>query len=200
VRLLIDGYNLLHATPWLNADGTDRDPPDIRRAAMRLIDQLSETCLPLFSRCTIVFDAKADAPLWERRRETIRGIEVVRALDWPDADDLIIEMIRDDTGPRDLVVVTSDSFIRSVAEQRGAEVKASEEFWNWIDELRASKALTSDEVKELEKPAIVTAEERERALHEFTEYRARVPEPDPKARRPRRTRLRIRNRRRRRLR
>lgn len=198
MRLLIDGYNLLHATKWLDAEGDDQTPPNIPAAEQDLLARLAKELSGTSLRATVVFDAAPDTPFWVPMRSTIHGIEVVRAVDRATADEMLVEMIEKDTGPRDLVVVSTDHMVRDAARKRGATCVRSEEFWTWLAATARTQAIAAD--KAADKPEYITPQEVRSTVNQFEQHRAISPKTDPRARRPRRPRLVIRKRRTRRLR
>lgn len=115
--LLIDGYNLLHHSDLL---GRGRGERWLQHARERLIQQLvqrldsslaAETCL--------VFDAASPPPdLPDRYR--IGGIRIMYAVGYPEADDLLEELIAGHAAPRRLAVVSSDHRVQRAARRRRA--------------------------------------------------------------------------------
>lgn len=127
--LLIDGYNLLHvAGVW----GGGRGPGGLERSRLALLNFLAESIEPKeLSRTTVVFDAH-NAPSGVPRRLVHRGIAVCFAAQHEEADDLIEELIRADSAPRRLTVVSSDHRIQRAARRRRANAIDSDV---WCDQL-----------------------------------------------------------------
>ncbi len=127
--LLIDGYNLLHATD-IFGEGTGAGSFQRSREALLafLAASLNDTERV---QTTIVFDA-ADAPSGLPNYYTVEGLQVVYARDYPDADTLIEEMIEDHPAPRGVLVVSSDHRVQRAARRRGAKYTDSE---RWYAEL-----------------------------------------------------------------
>jgi len=126
--LLIDGYNL--SQPIAPIGGGD--PRWLQRHRQRLLSELArhlpaEVC----RRTCVVFDA-ADPPPDRSDRLTVRGIEVRFAVQYPSADDLLEEIIRQHHTPKRLLVVSSDHRIQTAASRRGARFTDSEP---WMDDL-----------------------------------------------------------------
>ena len=148
MSLLIDGYNLLHATD-LFGEGTGLGSFQRSREALVafLAASLNESER---KQTTIVFDA-AEAPAGLPSCYFVEGIRVVFARDYPDADTLIEEMIEDHTAPRGLLVVSSDHRVQRAARSRGAKRVDSE---RWYTELwQRHIALRRDQQKSVpEKP------------------------------------------------
>ncbi|MFW5835236.1 MAG: NYN domain-containing protein, partial [Pseudomonadota bacterium] len=110
--VLIDGYNLLHATGIL-ARGIG--PGTLERARMALLGFLAASLEPeQLPRTTVVFDA-ADHPPGLPREVEHRGLKVLFAAGYADADTLIEQLIRRDSAPRQLTVVSSDHRIQRPA-------------------------------------------------------------------------------------
>jgi uncharacterized protein len=126
---LIDGYNLIHAAGILSRN---IGPGTLQRARNGLIGflaaSLSETERAV---TTVVFDAKA-APADLPEEQVCDGLRIIYALGYKTADALIEELIRANSAPRGLVVVSSDQRIRRAARRRRATAVASEQ---WYGEL-----------------------------------------------------------------
>jgi hypothetical protein len=125
MALLIDGYNLLHATD-IFGDGTGPTPlHSSREALLRFMEaalsprELSET--------TIVFDA-AEAPPGLPQTTSHAGMTVRFARRYPhaDADTLLEELIEQAQAPGSLLVVSSDHRVQRAARQGGAQSVDSE--------------------------------------------------------------------------
>src|SRR5262249_16598580 len=109
---LIDGYNLLYALGVLH----DRmGPTGLRKARLRPLGLLRAALGPdEASAVTVVFDA-AKAPPGVSAEEDYGGIHVRFAVHQEEADDLIEELIRHDSAPRNLTVVSNDHRIQQAA-------------------------------------------------------------------------------------
>src|SRR5690606_34519981 len=102
MALLIDGYNLLHASGIL---GRGTGPGSLERSRNALLNFLAESLTPReLAATTIVFDAR-EAPPGLSRQVTFRGIAVRFAPRGSDADAEIELLIEACTAPRKLVVV-----------------------------------------------------------------------------------------------
>jgi predicted RNA-binding protein with PIN domain len=134
VRWLIDGYNVMHAGGRL---GSKLGREGFARARRRFLDDLAGALgSDRAARVTVVFDAAVpprDFPL----ETTYRGLHLVFALEDEDADTRIERMIGQDSHPKTLTVVSSDHRIRHAAARRRAKPQTADEFWDWIDDLRA---------------------------------------------------------------
>src|SRR5581483_35244 len=117
MRYLIDGYNLMFALGLLSKqvrpDGVE---PARRRLLEFLHARLGDDC----GRATVVFDA-ARAPRQTPAEEYDRGLHIYYALS-QEADDLIEELIRRESTPQGLAVVSDDRRLREAARRRGCGV------------------------------------------------------------------------------
>lgn len=121
MRLLIDGYNLMHATDLFGAGelaGT------LRGSREALVAFLAER-LPAKERheTVLVFDAK-DAPPGLADRYEHDGIDVRFARDYPDADSMIESLLEGQHRAKHLTVVSGDRRVQRAARSSGAA---------WID-------------------------------------------------------------------
>jgi hypothetical protein len=117
MSLLIDGYNLLSAAGII---GRGVGPGSLQRARLALLNFLAESLEPAdIPRTTVVFDA-ADPPPGLPRTVDHRGLTVRFASQYEDADALIEELIRLDSAPRRLTVVSSDHRLQRAARRRKA--------------------------------------------------------------------------------
>jgi len=126
MTLLIDGYNLLHASGIL---GRGRGPGGFERSRLALLNFIAES-LPAetVAKTTVVFDA-AHAPPGMPRVLNHRGTCVRFAASHADADSLIEELIRADSAPRQLVVVSSDHRLHRAAHRRRAQAIDSDRWY-----------------------------------------------------------------------
>jgi predicted RNA-binding protein with PIN domain len=131
MKLIIDGYNLLHASGVFGVDRGERAFEASRRA---LLDMLADLLGDDASHAVVVFDA-ARAPDGLPGRLTHRGIRVWFAREYPDADSLIEELVEDATSPH-LVVVSSDRRLQAAARRRRAKAVSCED---WLAEARAAR-------------------------------------------------------------
>ena len=117
MSLLIDGYNLLNAVGII---GRGVGPGGLERSRLTLLDFLAESLDPSeVPQTTVVFDA-GDAPPGLPRVVKHRGLTVRFAAGYDDADTLIEELIRADSAPRRLTVVSSDHRLQRAARRRRA--------------------------------------------------------------------------------
>lgn len=114
--ILIDGYNLLHQSPFLT---TDRGPGWLARARTRLLVFLQSHQTTPPKAITIVFDSKESHGLQDR--EQFHSIEVLFAQGHEEADDLLEHLISKHSHPRSLVVVSADHRVQKAARRRDAQ-------------------------------------------------------------------------------
>ncbi|HEV3021056.1 MAG TPA: NYN domain-containing protein [Pirellulales bacterium] len=118
MSLLIDGYNLLHASGIL---GRGTGPGGLERSRLALLNFVAEAVgAKELARTTVVFDA-AGAPPGLPRTLVHRGLTVRFAAQYESADELIEELIRADSSPRRLTVVSSDHRLHRAARRRHAK-------------------------------------------------------------------------------
>jgi hypothetical protein len=121
MRLLIDGYNLLHIAHSL----TRLNSSQLRQERDRLIDQLSAYQKLKPSAITLVFDGWLGGWTTEQR-EIKRGIEVIYSRLGEKADEVIKRLVREEGSAA--IVITSDRDISRLAERMDAAVIPSEQF------------------------------------------------------------------------
>jgi predicted RNA-binding protein with PIN domain len=115
--LIIDGYNLLHASDLF---GPQRGPPRLEKSRHALLEFLAGALTARQrTQTTIVFDA-GGAASGLPREQRFEGITVLYASRHEDADGLIEELISCSTAPRRLTVVSSDHRVQRAARRRRA--------------------------------------------------------------------------------
>ena len=132
MNLIIDGYNLLHAS---GVFGRERGPRGFEQSRLALLDFLADLLGADASKALVVFDA-ARAPDGLPGRLTHKGIRVWFAREYPDADSLIEELVIDDHAPTSLIVVSSDRRLQAAARRRRATAVSSE---GWLAEMKKKK-------------------------------------------------------------
>lgn len=148
MSLLIDGYNLLHASGIFPPDDA---PPTLESARLALLKSLAEN-LPAkqLARTIVAFDA-VNAPPGLPREIMDHGVAVRFARRGRTADELLEELIAAEPDPRNLLVVSSDHRVQRAARQCGAKYIDSEVWWREI----RNRGLTTGTSAELNrKPAI----------------------------------------------
>ncbi|MEQ8791541.1 MAG: NYN domain-containing protein [Pirellulaceae bacterium] len=174
MSLLIDGYNLLHASgvlPRGAGAGT------LERARGALLEFLVSALDPQELRqTTIVFDAK-DAPKGVPDAYDYQGLSIRFARDYRDADVLLIELIRLDHAPRKLVVVSSDHQVQRAARRRRAKAVDSDV---WCSALirQGRRFELPGEQPETKPAAPLPQSEVQRWMREFGDVDMRLPEKE----------------------
>ena len=158
MRILIDGYNLLHAA---GVFGETRGPGGFEASRQALLEALARLLGDARDKATVVFDA-TDAPPGLPARSLHDGIQVVFARDYPSADALIEDMIEAHNAPTSLTVVSADNRVIAAARRRRAKAVPSGE---WFAELRA--AARQSPQPETKPPPPESDVEVERWLREF---------------------------------
>ena len=121
--ILIDGYNLMNVANILGRSRAGRSLEHSRLALLALLSSSLEA--EDRKHTTVVFDA-SNAPPGLPRRTHYQGITVRFAAAYADADTMIEELIRRNSSPRRLTVVSSDHRIQRAAKRRKAEAVDSD--------------------------------------------------------------------------
>lgn len=129
MTLIIDGYNLLHAS---GVFGSERGARGFEQSRVALLDVLVELLGDDAANTIVVFDA-ANAPDHLPRRHSHGRLQVWYARDYPDADALIEELLEEHASPQELVIVSSDRRIQRAARRRRAQSFSSD---TWLAEQR----------------------------------------------------------------
>jgi hypothetical protein len=169
MRYVIDGYNLLHAVGLLRGKAGPRGLEKARRA---LLGRLHGSLGPEAAAVTVVFDA-ARAPAGNPAQEDNQWIHVRYTLR-READDLIEDLIRQDSAPRQLTVISDDRRIRDAARRRRCPVLGC---LDYLEELQRRRPQPGPRPEPPAKPDHLSAAEARRWLEEFADV-----EKDPKLR------------------
>ena len=136
MSLLIDGYNLLHATGIF---GRGNGRGSLERSRRALLNCLAASLSPdVVARTTVVFDAK-ECPPGLPSQVSHRGINVLFSRDYVEADELLEELIRKDSAPREMTVVSSDHRIQRAARRRKASAVDSDQWYAEVLRQRAQR-------------------------------------------------------------
>ena len=159
MKILIDGYNLLHASGIF---GGVRGAGGFEASRRALLDEIARLLGPARSGVTVIFDA-ADAPPGLPARYAHDGINVWFAREHGSADALIEELIERHDAPTALTVVSADNRVMAAARRRRAKPVASSE---WLAEIRlAARAAAAR--SDTKPPEPQTDAEVDRWLKEF---------------------------------
>jgi hypothetical protein len=137
MKILVDGYNLLHASGIF---GGVRGAGGFEASRRALLDEIARLMGPAAPGVTVIFDA-ADAPPGLPDRYQHAGIDVRFARHHASADALIEELIEDHDAPTALTVVSSDNRVIAAARRRRAKPVASDD---WLAGLRAAVRAAGD--------------------------------------------------------
>ncbi|MGO9109270.1 MAG: NYN domain-containing protein [Thermoguttaceae bacterium] len=120
---LIDGYNLLNVA---SVPVPIRGRANLEKARLALLNFLAESLDPEeVAQTVVVFDAHDPPPGLPREMRHKRLLVRFAPRD-EDADTLIEELIREDTSPRRLTVISSDHRIQRAAKRRRARAVDSD--------------------------------------------------------------------------
>jgi predicted RNA-binding protein with PIN domain len=161
VRFLIDGYNLLHAV-W-PGEGRHLRAQAWPRFRRRLLDRLLNRYGTAAGDVTVVFDASR-SPEAAPARDDSRGVHVLFAVGYPAADDLIEELIRTDSAPSRLTVVSDDRRVRDAARRRGCSVAGCLDYFESVAHPPPPEPPAEESPQ---KPETVSPDEVARWLREF---------------------------------
>lgn len=115
---------------------------------LALLNFLAESLNPReISQTTVVFDAH-EAPWGAPNTLEHRGITVRFASRYPDADSLIEELIRQDSSPRRLTVVSSDHRLQRAARRRKAKAVDSDVWYRELVQKRLARRQSAGSVPE----------------------------------------------------
>ncbi|TWT72784.1 YacP-like NYN domain protein [Posidoniimonas polymericola] len=169
VRLLIDGYNLLHAT---DVHGSDRLAGTLQGAREALLAFIASRLVKRErARATIVFDAAGALPGLPDEY-SYEGIHVLFARKYPDADAMLEALVESDRAPKELLVISGDRRVQRAARRRGAAWQGSAE---WNRELRGRRPhAIQGQAPEKQPPADVGD-----AAFWVSEFSLPLPEPEP---------------------
>lgn len=183
MKWLIDGYNVCFAVGLLSQNVKD---DELRQGRIALLAAIREGMSDQDVRETVVvFDSQVDLKLPDEPEVASFPGEVRFSAKYREADDLIEELIRKESRPEKLTVVSSDGRIVRAANRRKATPLSNESWWEALREgkLRRRAAPPAGPSKPTAKP-LPSAEETAKwsavfAIDEETlrEEIAAVPEP-----------------------
>ena len=118
-RLIVDGYNVVHAWTSLKHLASSAS---LEAARDKLIERLSVLGLVSGDEVTVVFDAHHSASL-SNSEDTVEGVRVIFTRKGHSADHVIERIAYDATKSGDVIsVATSDRFQRDLVRGRGGVV------------------------------------------------------------------------------
>lgn len=146
MRLLIDGYNVLHQSGLL---GKGSGGVWLERGRKKLLDLLRESLEPSALLAThIVFDAYSSSSI-STEITSYQELKVHFSLGYENADELIEKLIREHHAPKSLTVVSSDHRIQRCAKAHRCRIYDSSV---WLDELPQRQTRKSDTSRNIETP------------------------------------------------
>lgn len=164
ISLLIDGYNLLHATGAINVS---RGANALAKARNRMLAQIAGSLTePERLKTQVVFDARRTGSSNGIENETIvRGMTVTFAVGFAEADELLEQIIRQHSQPKTLTVVSSDLRVQRCATARKAIAIGSDQ---WLMQmLDGPHQPESSDLTPEDKKADMSPEEVQKWLREF---------------------------------
>ena len=164
MALIIDGYNLLNAAGLTERRSGKAGLRESRQALLNFLAWAIDS--KELARTIVVFDAGKNAPRNLPRSVRYRGMTVKFAAQYDDADTLIEQLIRQDSAPRSLTVVSSDRRLQRAARRRRATAIDSN---RWYADARQRRQSPGHDEEDDEKSAHLplSAEEIEYWLNHF---------------------------------
>ncbi len=127
--LIIDGYNLMHAS---GLGRSSYGPGDLERCRNRLLKQLEYSLdESAAADAIVVFDGQSTSAS-EAALNSPPSINVRFSPTGSDADTEIETLLRTHSSPRQILVVSSDHRLHKAARSRKAQCLDSEDFWQLI--------------------------------------------------------------------
>lgn len=122
--LVIDGYNVIHAIPEIE-ELLDESLEAARIGLARFLIELKGSRGDI-DKIFIVFDGKSQG-LFHEETTVSPGITAIYTKDGQEADDKIIEIIKDAPHPEFITVVSDDNFLYNNTRSLGGRVKTVRE-------------------------------------------------------------------------
>jgi predicted RNA-binding protein with PIN domain len=129
MRILIDGYNLMHA---VNLPSTEVGPQVMRKLRRAFLNDLAAALGPVDAAQTVVVFDATNAPEHLPKESQHKGLTVIFAAEDESADDRLEALIGQHSAPKTLTVVSSDRRVRQAAQRRRAQALGADEFWTKI--------------------------------------------------------------------
>jgi predicted RNA-binding protein with PIN domain len=135
--LIIDGYNLIGAAPEAFTK-----MPALENRREHLIRMLQSTPHLRNSKIIIVFDG--DSSKGKPKKYQFHNIEVIFSGDQQNADQVIQEIIRQNSSSKSLHIISSDREIQNSARDHHAHLSSSQEFWKQLRKNHSNKAIPKE--------------------------------------------------------
>jgi predicted RNA-binding protein with PIN domain len=156
---IIDGYNLIHALGMIQRHMNRGGLEDSRGKLLAFLAR----AFGADSACVrVVFDAK-HAPSGVPKQQRRHGLHIHFAPKNQSADDWIEKMIKEESQPRFLVVVSNDVRLQNAARHRGARAWSHEALLDFLEKRAKAKAAPANGEHSSDR----APEESERWLKEF---------------------------------
>ena len=150
--LIVDGYNLLHASGLARQS---YGPGGLERARERLLTELASWLDESQRRRTVVvFDARGSFHTY-RATQHRHGMRIEFPARSREADDRIEDLIRENTAPRSLTVVSGDRRLQRAIERRRGQYESGPQFF------RRLRSEAEHQPPEADKPDPTPPTERE---------------------------------------
>jgi hypothetical protein len=140
MRFLIDGYNLLHRLGLMR---TRMAPGELAGARQRLVSMLMKACGKDAGLICIVFDS-AGVPAKRAPDRIDQDIDIRFARGGEAADDVIEDLIRSHSAPKQLTVISDDHRLQRAARRRACRVLSCT---TYLEEMERKLRPTSPEPK-----------------------------------------------------
>lgn len=146
MSVIVDGYNLLFAWGWVK---NKSHPRGLIEGRQKLLEKLAYQISPASRKSTIiVFDAKSffqsRASNKESSSENTWGFDVRFAKSYDEADTMIEDLIRRDSNPKKLTIVSSDQRLIGAAQRRGCRAIRSQDWFDQLDTVYRPQPSVSD--------------------------------------------------------
>ncbi|MBC7187766.1 MAG: NYN domain-containing protein [Calditrichaeota bacterium] len=127
-KVIIDGYNMIHAVPDLAA----RLKQDLGSARIALLQRLCSYVSNRNLELVVVFDGAQVHPV-EDARAAPPGVRVLFSRPPQTADSLIEHLLHNEAHPRSVTLVSADRRLGDVARERGTSVLSPAQFLKRMD-------------------------------------------------------------------
>jgi len=122
--LVIDGYNVIHAIP--DIEGLLEESLEAARIGLiRMVTEFKNSRKDV-QRIFIVFDGKSEGP--DQEVAVSEGITAIYTPTGKEADNKILEIIKDSDQPQSITVISNDNFLYNNARSLGARIKTVRDF------------------------------------------------------------------------